>query len=175
MRSARRGNLSGARERRVAQSTGSGAMRMTTNRSAIPLDRIGAAAALVHAAVQPTPQICWPLLSERCGTEVWVKHENHTPIGAFKIRGGLIYMDEFVRRRPDATGVITATRGNPGQPVSFAARRHGLRAIVVVPRGHSIEKKAALRAFGVALVEHGADFRVAHACAADRADGQGVG
>src|SRR3546814_12830979 len=104
MRSARRGNLSGARERRVAQSTGSGAMRMTTNRSAIPLDRIEAAAALVHAAVQPTPQICWPLLSERCGTEVWVKHENHTPIGAFQIRGGLIYMDELVRRRPDELG-----------------------------------------------------------------------
>ena len=119
---------------------------------------ISAAAELVAQHMQPTPQICWPLLSARCGAEVWVKHENHTPIGAFKVRGGLIYMDKLTRRRPDVPGVITATRGNHGQSVAFAARTVGVYATVVVPQGNSREKNAAMRALGAELIEHGKDF-----------------
>ena len=119
---------------------------------------ISAAAELVAQHMQPTPQICWPLLSARCGAEVWVKHENHTPIGAFKVRGGLIYMDKLTRRRPDVPGVITATRGNHGQSVAFAARTVGVHATVVVPQGNSREKNAAMRALGAELIEHGKDF-----------------
>lgn len=116
------------------------------------------AANLVARHMQPTPQICWPLLSDRCGAEVWVKHENHTPIGAFKVRGGLIYMDALRKRQSDVAGVITATRGNHGQSVAFAARSAGMRAVVVVPHGNSREKNAAMRAFGAELIEHGRDF-----------------
>ena len=119
---------------------------------------IHAAAELVAQHMQPTPQVCWPLLSARCGAEVWVKHENHTPIGAFKVRGGLIYMDELTRRHPNVPGVITATRGNHGQSVAFAARAAGVHATVVVPQGNSREKNAAMRAFGAELIEHGKDF-----------------
>src|SRR5690606_33865774 len=121
-----------------------------------------AAADLVHSVMPPTPQICWPLLSERVGAEVWVKHENHTPIGAFKIRGGLTYMAELKRRQPAVPGVITATRGNHGQSVGFAARRAGLPAVVVVPHGNSTEKNRAMRALGVELIEHGHDFQAAY-------------
>ena len=121
-----------------------------------------AAADLVHSVMPPTPQICWPLLSERAGAEVWVKHENHTPIGAFKIRGGLTYMAELKRRQPAVPGVITATRGNHGQSVGFAARRAGLPAVVVVPHGNSTEKNRAMRALGVELIEHGHDFQAAY-------------
>ena len=124
------------------------------------------AAALVHVAVPPTPQYQWPLLSARCGTEVWVKHENHTPAGAFKVRGGLVYLDALRTERPDTPGVVTATRGNHGQSIGFAAARMGLRALVVVPRGNSVEKNAAMRALQVELVERGHDFQAA----ADAAD-----
>src|SRR3546814_5061560 len=93
------------------------------------LSDLEAAAEIVHAVIAPTPQIGWPLLSERAGAEVWVKHENHTPIGAFKIRGGLTYMAELARREPNIAGVITATRGNHGQSVGFAARRAGVPAV----------------------------------------------
>lgn len=121
-----------------------------------------AAADLVHSVMPPTPQICWPLLSERAGAEVWVKHENHTPIGAFKIRGGLTYVAELKRRQPAVPGVITATRGNHGQSVGFAARRAGLPAVVVVPHGNSTEKNRAMRALSVELIEHGHDFQAAY-------------
>ena len=120
-----------------------------------------AAADLVHRTMAPTPQICWPLLSDRCGCEVWVKHENHTPIGSFKVRGGLVYMDYLMRAEPGVAGVIAATRGNHGQSVAFAARAHGVRATVVVPRGNSVEKNRAMRAFGAQLVEEGHDFDAA--------------
>ncbi|MFQ5785145.1 MAG: threonine dehydratase [Alphaproteobacteria bacterium] len=126
------------------------------------LAEIEAAAEIVHRAILPTPQICWPLLSERAGCEVWVKHENHTPIGAFKVRGGLVYLDELAKSHADLPGILTATRGNHGQSVAFAARAHGVKAVVVVPHGNSAEKNRAMRAFGAELVEHGADFNAAH-------------
>ena len=126
------------------------------------LAELEAASALVHAVVPPTPQYRWPLLAARCGCDVWVKHENHTPIGAFKVRGGLVYMDQLRRAEPRVAGVISATRGNHGQSIAFAARRHGLEATLVVPHGNSVEKNAAMRAFGGELVEHGRDFDEAY-------------
>ena len=125
------------------------------------LDTLNAAAELIYQAMPPTPQYAWPLLSDRAGCELWVKHENHTPIGAFKVRGGLVYMDWLRRTQPDCPGVITATRGNHGQSIGFAARRHGLQATVLIPHGNSTEKNAAMRAFGVELIEHGHDFQAA--------------
>jgi len=125
----------------------------------IDLARLEAAAAIVHAVMPPTPQYRWPLLSQRAGCEVWVKHENHTPAGAFKIRGGLVYMDDLKRARPEVTGVVAATRGNHGQSVAFAATRAGLSSTVVVPHGNSVEKNAAMRAFGAELIVHGHDFQ----------------
>jgi len=119
------------------------------------------AAGLVHEVMPPTPQYCWPLLSERCGAEVWVKHENHTPTGAFKIRGGLVYTAALKRDDPSVTGMICATRGNHGQSVATAARRFGLRAVIVVPKGNSVEKNAAMTAQGGELIEHGSDFQAA--------------
>jgi threonine dehydratase len=121
-----------------------------------------AAADLVHSVMPPTPQYCWPLLCERTGAVVWVKHENHTPLGAFKLRGGIVYMAELRRREPGISGVVAATRGNHGQSVAFAARRAGLRAVIVVPHGNSVEKNAAMRALGAELVEHGHDFQAAY-------------
>ncbi len=117
------------------------------------------AARVVYAAMPPTPQYAWPLLAERTGATVWLKHENHTPVGAFKVRGGLTYLDWLRRSHPEVRGVVAATRGNHGQSVGFAARRHGLRAVVVVPRGNSPEKNAAMRGLGVDLREHGQDFQ----------------
>ena len=124
-------------------------------------DTIAAAAAIVHEAMAPTPQQCWPLLSERLGTETWVKHENHTPVGAFKVRGGLVYFDELARSGRHSRGVICATRGNHGQSVAFAAGRYGIDATIVVPRGNSREKNAAVRGLGATLVEYGHDFQAA--------------
>ena len=121
-------------------------------------EQITAAADLIAHHMQPTAQHYWPLLSARCGTEVWVKHENHTPTGAFKVRGGLIYMDSLQSRSPNTDGVITATRGNHGQSVAFAARSAGMTSVVVVPHGNSREKNAAMQAFGAELIEHGKDF-----------------
>jgi threonine dehydratase len=135
------------------------------------LETLDAAAELVHAAMPPTPQYAWPLLAQRAGCDLWIKHENHTPIGAFKVRGGLVYMDWLKRNRPDCPGVITATRGNHGQSIGFAARRHGLAATVLVPHGNSTEKNAAMRAFGVELIEHGHDFQAARE-EADRLAGE---
>ncbi len=134
------------------------------------LTQLEAASDLVHSIMPPTAQFCWPLLAERCGTELWVKHENHTPIGAFKIRGGLVYMADLRKNRPEVAGVITATRGNHGQSVGLAARRLGLRATIVVPHGNSREKNAAMRALGVELVEHGHDFQASAEFAAGLAE-----
>jgi len=131
------------------------------------------AARLVHAAMPPTPQYSWPLLNEALGLETWIKHENHAPTGAFKVRGGLVYLDALLRRQPDLEGVIAATRGNHGQSVALAARRHGVAATIVVPRGNSREKNAAMRAFGVRLIEHGEDYQASreHAHALAREEG----
>ena len=120
------------------------------------------AAAFVHETLDPTPQIAWPLLAERTGARVWVKHENHTPIGAFKVRGGLVFMDDLRRHGP-ADGVIAATRGNHGQSIAFAAARLGLASVLVVPEGNAAGKNAAMAAFGGELVIHGADFEDAFA------------
>ena len=123
----------------------------------LDLTDLESAAALVHAVVPPTPQYSWPLLNERAGFEVWVKHENHTPIGAFKVRGGLVLLDAL-RRKPGFSGVISATRGNHGQSLAFASARAGARCVTFVPRGNSREKNAAMRALGAELIEHGRDF-----------------
>ncbi|MFP6689172.1 MAG: threonine dehydratase [Alphaproteobacteria bacterium] len=124
------------------------------------LSELQAAGELVHRTVTPTAQICWPLLSRRAGAEVWVKHENHTPIGAFKVRGGLIYMDA-IKRQGGTKRVLAATRGNHGQSIAFAAARAGLDSTIVVPRGNSPGKNAAMQAFGAELIEHGRDFQEA--------------
>ena len=128
----------------------------------IELDTLEKAAALVHRMVPPTPQYCWPLLSRRVGAELWVKHENHTPIGAFKIRGGLVYLDEIRRSQPDLRGVVTATTGNHGQSIALAATRLGISATIVAPYGNSVEKNRAMEAFGARLIEAGHDFQAAY-------------
>jgi threonine dehydratase len=125
------------------------------------LDALEAAAALVYQFMPPTPQYRWPLLEARVGTTTWVKHENHTPTGAFKMRGGLVYLDELCRVGPKPRGVIAATRGNHGQSVGFAARQYGIPAAVVVPSGNSVEKNAAMRSLGVEVIEQGHDFQSA--------------
>jgi threonine dehydratase len=124
-------------------------------------DEVQSARQTVGAFVPPTPQYAWPLLRQRLGFPVWVKHENHTPAGAFKVRGGMTYFETLARRQPEVRGVISATRGNHGQSVGWGARRHGLAATIVVPHGNSLEKNAAMRALGVELVEHGTDFQEA--------------
>lgn len=130
--------------------------------AALPtLAELEAAAAVVYRAMPATPQYRWPLLDARAGVEVWVKHENHTPVGAFKVRGGLVYLDALQRTGPRPPGVVTATRGNHGQSVGLAARQHGMPATVVVPHGNAAEKNAAMRALGVELVERGHDFQAA--------------
>ena len=131
-------------------------------------------AQLVHATVAATPQYSWPLLNERAGTEIWVKHENHTPIGSFKVRGGLTLIEHLKREHPKLTGVISATRGNHGQSVAFAGRRHGLRSVIVVPHGNIKEKNAAMRAWGAELIEHGRDYDEAREHAAQLAKAQGL-
>jgi threonine dehydratase len=123
------------------------------------LQAIEAAANLIYKIIPPTPQIRWPLLCARTGADVWIKHENHMPVGAFKLRGGLVYMDELKRREPNIRGVIAATRGNHGQSVAYSAARFGLRTVIVVPQGNSKEKNAAMRAQGAELIEHGDDFQ----------------
>ena len=113
------------------------------------------AASNVYAAMPPTPQYAWPLLARRAGCEVWVKHENHTPTGAFKVRGGLNLMARLTQREPGLRGVISATRGNHGQSLAFAARRHGVHCTIVVPVGNSPAKNIAMREFGAELIEYG--------------------
>ncbi len=124
---------------------------------------------IVGAAMPPTPAHAWPLLSERLGATVIVKHENHTPIGAFKVRGGLVYVDRLKRERPHTPGLISATRGNHGQSLAFAASRYRMPVTIFVPHGNSVEKNRAMRAFGADLVEHGEDFQSAREEAERRA------
>jgi threonine dehydratase len=125
------------------------------------LPQLRAAHEVVRTALQPTPALSWPLLARRLGTEVVVKHENHNPTGAFKVRGGLTFVDALRRRRPHSKGLISATRGNHGQSLAFAGRRAELPVTIYVPRGNSVEKNAAMRALGAELVEHGDDFQSA--------------
>lgn len=125
------------------------------------LQDIEAAAQVVYQSFQATPQYRWGTLSQRLGTHCWVKHENHTPVGAFKIRGGLTYFDQLRRRGDMPREVISATRGNHGQSMGWAARAHGVACSIVVPKGNSAEKNDAMRALGVNLIEHGSDFQEA--------------
>ena len=137
------------------------------------MEELDAARAIVAEAMAPTPQYRWPLLDQAAGCEVWVKHENHTPVGAFKLRGGLVHM----RRRREAGqtgGVISATRGNHGQSIAFAARREGIPATIVVPHGNSVEKNAAMRALGAELVEAGRNFDEARGVADQLAEDRGL-
>src|SRR6202022_381933 len=133
------------------------------------LQQLERAQGIVSAAMPPTPAHAWPLLSERLGATVIVKHENHTPTGAFKVRGGLVYVDRLKRERPGIAGLISATRGNHGQSLAFAASRYGMPVTIYVPHGNSAEKNRAMRAFGAKLVEHGEDFQSAREEAERRA------
>ena len=138
------------------------------------LPELHAAQALIHQSFPGTPQYDWPLLAERVGAEVWVKHENHTPTGAFKVRGGLVYAERLARERGHVAGIVSATRGNHGQSLAFAGRRYGVTVTVVVPHGNSIEKNAAMRALGARLIEHGSDFEAAREHAAGLAVAEGL-
>jgi len=133
------------------------------------LDQLRQAAELIHQSVPPTQQYAWPLLAERLGCEVWVKHENHTPAGAFKMRGGVLYVHELGKREPRLPGLITATRGNHGISLAMAARKAGMPLRILVPEGNSMEKNAAMRACGAEVIEHGRDFDTARLRAAELA------
>lgn len=138
------------------------------------LEQIEKAALLIATVMRPTPEICWELLSKRCRTEVWVKHENHTPIGAFKIRGGVVYIDALMRSGQPPAGIITATRGNHGQSIASASRHYGLNTTIVVPHGNSTEKNFAMQALGARLVVHGRDFQAALEYATSQAAERGL-
>jgi threonine dehydratase len=140
----------------------------------LSLQEIEDAGRTVYAAMPPTAQYAWPLLANRTGCEVWVKHENHTPTGAFKVRGGLVYMDRLKRGASGVKGVVSATRGNHGQSIALAARNVGIAATIVVPQGNSVEKNAAMRAFGAELVEAGHDFDAARETAMRLATERGL-
>jgi threonine dehydratase len=130
------------------------------------LNELGNAAETVAATMKPTPAYRWPLLAGRTGADVIVKHENHTPTGSFKARGGLVYVDRMGKHGATPKGLVTATRGNHGQSVAIGASRAGLPALIVVPEGNSAEKNAAMAAFGGNLVTAGKDFDESRAIAA---------
>lgn len=136
------------------------------------IEEIAAARELIYGLMQPTPQISWPLLNEKLGAKVWVKHENHTPIGAFKARTAIVYAAELFRSNGSVKGLISATRGNHGQSVALAGQRYKVPVTIVVPRGNSVEKNAAMRAQGANVVEFGADFQAAREHARKLADEQ---
>ena len=123
------------------------------------IDQIRDAQNLVYRYMPPTPQYSWPLINQRLGAEAWIKHENHSPVGAFKLRGALVYGTWLKQTQPDLAGVVAATRGNFGQGVAMAARVLGMKAVIVVPHGNSVEKNRATQAQGAELVEHGHDFQ----------------
>ena len=137
-------------------------------------DDLERAARMVYQTLGPTPQFAWPLLSAELNADVWVKHENFTPTGAFKVRGGLVYFHELLAAAPRPAGVISATRGNHGQSVGYAARKNKVAATIVVPHGNSLEKNAAMRALGVELIEHGTDFQESREYAARLAIERGL-
>jgi len=135
---------------------------MTLTATLLPtLDEIREGQKLIYSVMQPTPQVSWPLLNQRLEAETWVKHENHTPIGAFKARTAIVYAAELFRQRRGIKGLITATRGNHGQSVALAGRRFDIPVTIVVPFGNSTEKNAAMRAQGARLVEFGKDYQEA--------------
>lgn len=138
------------------------------------LREIESAKALIRPHVRETPTYRWPLLERDLGCEVRVKHENHTPVGAFKIRGGLVYLDELKRAEPGVPGIVAATTGNHGQSVAYAARENGLRAVIVVPHGNNPEKNAAMRSLGAELVEYGREFQEALEFSRELADREGL-
>ena len=138
------------------------------------LPELEAAAGIVHAAFPATASYAWPLLAARAGCEVWVKHENHTPTGAFKVRGGLTYFDRLRRSGATVRGVVSATRGNHGQSLAYAGLRAGVPVTIVVPRRNSTEKNAAMQAFGARLIEHGSDFDEARVQARALAEQEGL-
>ncbi len=138
------------------------------------LEEIRRAHEVVLGGLRPTPAISWPLLAGRLGAEAVVKHENHLPTGAFKVRGGLTYVDALIKREPKARGLISATRGNHGQSLAFAGRRAGLEVTILAPEGNSIEKNAAMRALGADLIESGCDFQAAREEAMRLADERGL-
>jgi len=135
---------------------------------------IATARAIVAPVQPPTPTLRWPLLDARLGARAWVKHENHTRVGAFKLRGGAVYLRELMRREPGLAGVISATRGNHGQSIALAAATCGINAIIVVPHGNSVEKNAAMHALGATLIERGDDFQQAREHAAQLAAERGL-
>ncbi len=137
------------------------------------LDEIRSAQALIYRYMPATPQYSWPLINQRLGTDVWVKHENHTPVAAFKLRGALVYAAWLKESRPELTGIVAATRGNFGQGVAMAARLLGLKAVIVVPHGNSVAKNRAIRAQGAELLEHGRDFQESLEFAAELAQQRG--
>ncbi|WP_434676421.1 threonine dehydratase [Pseudomonas sp. D3-10] len=141
---------------------------------ALTLDDIEQAARQVYQVMPATAQYAWPLLAQRLGCTVWVKHENHTPTGAFKVRGGITFMDWLKREHPRTKGIVTTTRGNHGQSQALAASAAGLRALIVVPEGNSVEKNDAMRGFGGEVIEYGRDFDEAREEAARLAQTQGL-
>ena len=138
------------------------------------LDQLDDATALVRSFIPPTPQYEWPLLNEAAGSTVVVKHENHTPVGAFKVRGGLVYMNRLSQERPEVPGVVSATRGNHGQSLAFAGQQFARSVVILVPRGNSVEKNAAMRALGAEVIEHGDDFQAARERSIDLATERGL-
>src|SRR5258707_772519 len=146
---------------------------MSGNSGLPGLGEIRSAAELIYGSMPATPQYSWPLINARAGAEVWVKHENHTPVGAFKVRGGLVYMDWLRRERPGGKTGVSATRGDHGQAMAFPGGQHGFCVGIVVPFGNSPEKNQAMRALGAELVEFGQDFQEAseHAAHLERENG----
>lgn len=138
------------------------------------LEALEAAIRLIRQSIPPTAQYAWPLLAQRAGAEIWIKHENHTPVGAFKLRGGLVYAAHLARTRPDIRGIVSATRGNHGQSLAWAGRRYGIPVTIVVPHANSAEKNAAMQALGARLIEHGSDFEAAREEAARIAQAEGL-
>lgn len=141
--------------------------------SPFTLEQLDQAAQLVGRYMPPTPQFAWPMLADALGAQVWVKHENHTPTGAFKVRGGLVFVARYARQNARPAGLISATRGNHGQSLAFAGRAFGLKVTLVVPFGNSPDKNAAMRAFGATLIEHGHDFQAAREYAVQLAASHG--
>ena len=134
---------------------------MNTDNALVTIEQFESAQSIIYRALDPSPQIAWPLLAEQCATDVWVKHENHLPTGCFKVRGGLVYAQHLDETLSECNGLIAATRGNHGQSVAFAARRYGIKAVIVAPRGNNPDKNRAMCAYGCELIEYGDDFNEA--------------
>src|SRR2546423_10121374 len=149
--------------------------QVADDRDLLPsLDEVREAQELIYSIMQPTPQLSWPLLNQRLGANIWVKHENHTPIGAFKARTAIVHVDALLKREKAIRGLITATRGNHGQSVALAGQRFNVPVTIVVPFGNSTEKTAAMKAQGATVIEFGNDFQDAREHAAALGEQQGL-